>query len=384
MITKNLFFSLDNPVIFSLLVSIAIIWLIYFFYVKIYKPLQNKHQLEKENLELKNARLMALFAELDPEPLFRFDGNGRIIFTNESGTEILEQLGMNNSAVTDLFPVPTDFNYEKFIENGDAYFSTAKLGEGYYDITVKGLPETGFGQIYCNDITGRKKTEEALENSRSRLRELSVHIQKIQEEEKKKISRELHDNFGQILTSVKMNLELLQERSNQHNLGDQFADINRQLEEARKEIREISYRLRPRVLDDFGLTPALKMLCEDVSKNSGMCGKFNTNLSGRLDPESETNIYRLVQEALNNISKHSGASEFIVQIMEYDDKIIVTVDDDGKGLESKKNNGEPKGGMGMINMYERAFAMDGKFSINSEPGQGTGIIIEIPRDKNHE
>jgi signal transduction histidine kinase len=383
MITNDLFFSLDNPVIFSVFISITIAWIIYFFYVKIYIPLHNKHQLEKENIELKNSRLMAMFAELDPEPLFRFNVKGEIILTNESGSNILKELGSSITTVADLLPLPEEFNFEEFISKGNIYLSTVLLGDSYYDVTVKGLPDTGFGQIYCNDITDRKRAEEALNISRIKLRELSSHIQKLQEEEKKKISRELHDNFGQMLTSIKMNLEILKGKNINKPSDDLFSDISLQLDEAKKEIREISYRLRPRVLDDLGLVPALKMLAEDVSEKTGIKGIFQShNYNCRLDSDIETNLYRIVQEALNNIAKHSRASEFFIQLVKHEDKIILSVDDDGLGYNNtQKEKNDIKSGMGMINMAERAISLNGKFNITSEPGKGSEILIEIPLDQ---
>jgi signal transduction histidine kinase len=383
MITKDLFFSLDNPIIFSLLISVAIIWMIYFFYMRIYNPLQSKHQLEKENLELKNSRLMAMFAELDPEPLFRFNDKGEMIFTNESGSDLLNELNLENASISDIFPFPSDFSYNKFITNGDIILTSVQLGDSFYDITAKGIPEIGVGQIYCNDITVRKKTEDALESSQLKLRDLSVHIHKVQEEEKKRISRELHDNFGQMLTSIKMNLELLNDKSKRPD--ELISDINKQLEDARKEIREISYRLRPRVLDDFGLAPALNTLCEDISAKSGIKGIFQShNYSEKLNPEIETNIYRIVQEALNNIVKHSKASEFFVQLIKHEDKLTISIDDDGKGFNPSDNNKRSKSGMGMISMSERAISLNGKFNISSAPLKGTEILVEIPLEENYE
>jgi signal transduction histidine kinase len=380
MITRDLFFSLDNPVIFSILLSITIAGLIYLFYVSIYAPLQQKHTLEKENLELKSSRLMAMFAELDPEPLFRFDSSGSIIFTNESGGKILSALNKASARVNDVISIPDTLSFAKIIENGEVHHFTQQIDSQFFDITVKGIPETNFGQIYCNDITLRRKSEEALKKSKSRLRELSVHIQKVQEEEKQKIARELHDNFGQILTSVKMDLERLKENGLNNEAQNNFSSIENKLEEARREIREISYRLRPRVLDDFGLSPALKMLCEDVSTRCGIKGVFQSNyLNGRLLPEVESNIYRIVQEALNNMAKHSQASEFNVQLIKHEDKVILTIDDDGIGFAAAgKNNGNSKSGMGMINMSERALSFNGKLDIYSSPGNGTEIILEVP------
>jgi len=382
MITKDLFFSFDNPIIFSFILAITLGVLIYLFYVNIYRPLQKQHQLEKEVLELKNSRLMAMFAELDPEPLFRFNNKGEVIFTNESGSLILDSMGVKNAIVTDIFPVSESLNYENFITRGNTYLSTVRIGDEFYDVTMKGIPEAGFGQIYCNDITIRKNTEEELNSSRQKLRELSNHILKVQESEKKKISRELHDNFGQILTSIKMTLELLREKNN-NNFKNDFNELNLKLDEARKEIRELSYRLRPRVLDDFGLSPALKMLTEDISRSANMKGIYQAhNFSQRLEPEIETNIYRIVQEALNNIVKHSRASEFNVQITKHEEKIVVSVEDNGVGFDfGGIKKADLKSGMGIINMQERIVALDGNLSVNSKLGGGTEILIEIPLEE---
>jgi signal transduction histidine kinase len=385
MITKDLFFSLNNPVIFSFIIFITIAVLLYLFLIRIYKPLQQKHALEKEILQLRNTRLMAMFAELDPEPLFRFDTNGKIIFTNESGSRILDKFGSSDVYLTEIFAIgPVEF--EKFISNGDSLQTTQKIGEEYFDVNVKGIPEAGFGQIYCNDITARKESQEDLKKSQDRLRQLSVYLQKVQENEKQNISRELHDNFGQILTTIKMNLELIKDKYRDRELREQFKDIEAQLEEARREIRELSYRLRPRVLDDFGLAPALKTMCEDASKRTGISGSFQSyNYTQRLQPEIETHVYRIVQEALNNIVKHSKAKEFSVQLVKHSDKIIISIEDDGIGFE---NNGEKrasgKSGMGMLNINERALTFNGMVTINSRPGSGTEIIIEIPIEKEYE
>ncbi len=384
MITRDFIFSLNNPIIFSLVAGIVFAVSVYFIYMKIFLPLQEKHKHEKHDLELKNSRLMAMFAELDPSPLFRFDFTGKVIFTNESGAEILTRMKIAEPLVSELIELPAGFSYDDFIKSGGIYQATVKMGEEFYDIIIKGIPETGFGQIYCSDITIRKNAEEELERSRKKLRELSVHIQKVQEEEKRKISRELHDNFGQILTSIKMNIEQLAEKHKNYLTEREFEDINNQLGEARREIRELSYQLRPRVLDDFGLAPALKALCDDTSKRSGITCVFQThNITERLAPETETNIYRIVQEALNNIVKHSKAAEMSVQIINNNEKLVVTIEDDGVGFSGTAEGAAGvKSGMGLINMSERAISLNGKLYISSVPGKGTEIMIEIPLERN--
>ncbi len=388
MATQNLFFSLSNPIIISILLSLALLGLIYIFYVHIIIPLQKTHKEEKENLELRNARLMALFAELDPEPVFRFDTEGYIMIANKAGRKLLPNPRWEGTKVEEIFKCLQHFEHDKCISFGEIYHYSTRINNGYYDIIVKGVPEMNFGQIYCNDITQRKVIEEELTFSRKKLRDLSNHIQKVQEQEKQKISMELHDNFGQILTSIKLNLELLKEEEARIGLKvEKIKDISELVDHAMSEIKEISYKLKPRILDDFGLVPSLKHLCTEISKKSNIKGFFQAiKFDERLDSEVETGIYRIAQEALNNIVKHSRAKEFSVQLVKHPGFIRLMVEDDGIGFDPEriKEDKHKKNSMGLMNMSERALSFDGKLITDSRVGSGTEIIVEIPLKEKHE
>ncbi len=381
-IAQSLFFSLNNPVIYSILLILALLSVIYIFYVHIIIPLQKKYKLEKENLELKNARLMALFTELDPDPVFRFDEEGKIILANNAGLEIFKDIYKEGININDIFSQIENIDYKEIIENAGSRNFVIKMNSSFYDINIKGIPEMECGQIYCHDITSRKNIERDLTLSRKKLRELSNHLQKVQESEKQKISRELHDNFGQLLTSIRLNLEVLKDEVN----GDiksssRVRNISVLLDKAMVEIKDISYRLKPRVLDDFGLVPSLKSLCNEISNNSGIHGSFQSiKLNKRLGKDLETCLYRITQEALNNIVKHSDAREFYVQLVKHPNFIRLMVEDDGVGFDSKNitNNRSKIKSLGLLNMYERTLSFNGKFIIDSKIGYGTEIIVEIP------
>jgi len=382
--TKDIFFNLNNPILFSFLMILALLGVIYIFYVHIIVPLNKTHIIEKSNIELKNAKLMALFAELDPEPIFRFNLEGKFILANKAVKELYENDNIEGELVYYFFPPLKGHNLNELITNGSSVQFSVKIKDNYYDVIVKGVPEMQFGQIYCNNITGRKLVEDELTQYQASLRELSNRIQKLQEEEKQKISRELHDSFGQKLTSIKLNLELL--KSSKLDLkgkSEILNDISSLLENAMLEVRDISYRLKPRILDDFGLVPSLKALCNEISSKSGINGIFQAHkLDQRLDPELETGLYRITQEALNNMVKHSQAKEFSVQLVRHPDVLRLMIEDDGVGFDPQKINNDPskKNHLGLVNMSERVLSFNGKFILDSHLGNGTEIIVEIPME----
>jgi signal transduction histidine kinase len=379
------FFSINNPLLFSVITLLLLCGLIYIYYKYIIIPLNVRHVKEKENLELQNAKLMALFSELDPEPVFRFSADGRIISTNQSGQHLFKRSIQDGVPIEEVFPSLKGLNFSKCIEESATYHFTSGIEKNFYDITVKGVHDFGFGQIYCNDITIRKNIEEELRSSQRKLKELSKYIQIAQEREKQNLSRELHDNFGQILTTIKLNLEFIRNNSQ----TGMFDEIFGLLDKAMNEVRDLSYRLKPRILDDLGLIPSLKLLCNDVSSSTSIVNIFQVHdFDGRIKPELETCLYRIAQEALNNITKYSKAKEFSLQIFRQDNNIRMMIEDDGIGFDlvNFKHNGkeDKKEKMGLLNIQERALSYNGRCLIDSQIGAGTSIMVELPLDEHYE
>ncbi|MGB2868151.1 MAG: PAS domain S-box protein [Bacteroidota bacterium] len=206
-----------------------------------------------------------------------------------------------------------------------------------------------------------------------------------QEEERRRIAREIHDGLGQILTAVKFNLEILEDTfAGGADERKRLVEVKNLLDNAMKEAREISYNLMPSVLDDFGLAPALQLFCEQFSKRRNCDVQFHAHgLSKRLDPSIEIGLYRIAQEALNNVAKHAGATETTVQIIMQEERIRMTVEDNGKGiaLRSQVARNPGREGMGLVSMRERASSFNGTLTIDSAPGKGTVVTVEIPLTK---
>ena len=384
-LTGDFFYSLSNPIIFSTLFLFCLLGLVYIFYLKIIIPIQKLHLEEKRDLELTNAKLMALFAELDPEPLFRFNCKGDIILTNNAGARVFNNNNLTGEKINKIIPGLKIDNFGNFITKGMVIQFVIKMGETYYDLTVKGVPDLEFGQIYFNNITTQQLNEIEIEESRKKLRELANHLTRLQEEEKQRLSRELHDNFGQILSFIKLNIEFFKDdlKEDKEKLA-KFDLLSAMIDKAIAGLRMISYQLKPRMLDDLGLVPSLRALCNETCKQTNLKGMFQAHkIDERFRPEIETCIYRIVQESLNNVIKHSKAAEFSIQLVGYDNFIRLMIEDDGIGfdLNEIKKDINKRNSLGIVNMSERALSINGKFTIDSHLGSGTEIIVEIPKEE---
>jgi PAS domain S-box-containing protein len=229
-------------------------------------------------------------------------------------------------------------------------------------------------QLYA-DLLQREKELEILSGARVQA----------QEEERRRIAREIHDGLGQMLTAIKFNLEILEDMiSAGQEEQDRIRDMKGLLDDVMKEAREISYNLMPSVLDDFGLTPALQLLCEQfASRTNVKCQFHSSGITERLDPQLEIGLYRIAQESLNNVAKHADATEVNVQFICHPEGIRLVIEDNGKGITEKPDivRATGKGGMGLVSMRERASSFGGILTVDSAAKSGTFITVEIPLNK---
>ncbi|MBW1954780.1 MAG: PAS domain S-box protein [Deltaproteobacteria bacterium] len=215
---------------------------------------------------------------------------------------------------------------------------------------------------------------------RQELRQLTEKLFQSQEEERRRIARELHDESGQSLTAVKLALERLRQNifSEEIDLEKEISDVNKMVMRTASEIRRLSYHLHPTLLIDLGLEPALKLYFKEISAHSGIIIEFNmVGFNHRLKTDLETVLYRFSQEALTNVLKHSRGKNFRLSIIRSFPKIIFVAEDDGIGFDSSII-GKDKQSLGLLGMRERTSLLGGNFNLISRVGKGTRIRIEIP------
>ncbi len=217
------------------------------------------------------------------------------------------------------------------------------------------------------DITARKQAEEALQRMNAAL-----------EEQTRRIAHALHDESGQLLAAVHISLQELSEKlppSARKNLQK----VKQQMDEIEDQLRHFSHELRPTILDDLGLPAALESLAQGVSKRSGMSVQVECSHDRRLPAPVEIGLYRIVQEALTNATRHARASRVQVRIQPEDGQVRCWVKDDGVGFDTASVMNKKGGrGLGLVGIRARLDALGGTFSIRSDPGRGTELMISIP------
>jgi signal transduction histidine kinase len=238
-------------------------------------------------------------------------------------------------------------------------------------------------QGVIRDITENKRAEEELLRHQKHLRHLSSQLIEAQEKERKRISLELHDEMGQALTAIGLGLKEIEEKLPSDlylTMEGILADMNSIIERASEQVSELSLDLRPSMLDDLGLIPTLRWYFNKIGKRTNLEIKFESiHLDERLDPDLETVLYRISQEALNNIIKHADATNVMVRLERKQDSIALYIKDDGKGFDVQKTlMDQLKGRIGLLGMQERASIMRGSLSIQSRKGHGTVILAEMP------
>jgi signal transduction histidine kinase len=229
--------------------------------------------------------------------------------------------------------------------------------------------------LLCTVLTVRLTAQllREMEWQESELSRVSWHMLEDQETTARRFSHELHDELGQSLTAVKANLAAL--RTDGAPDPSRLDDCLRLVDESIGNVRQMSQLLRPTILDDFGLEAALRWLCEGFTHRTGIQTEFKSAISGRLPDETETHLFRLAQEALTNVARHSGARNATVTLDSRGGEARLSIRDDGRGLPAP---GAGPRGMGMIGMRARARSVGGDLRVRSEAGQGVEIEVRVP------
>ncbi len=209
------------------------------------------------------------------------------------------------------------------------------------------------------------------------LGRVSWHMLEDQEATARRFSHELHDELGQELTAIKTNLTAL--GSNGQTDHGRLEDCTKLVDEAIGNVRQMSQLLRPTILDDFGLEAGLRWLCEGFATRTGTDVKLTSNYPGRLPDETETHLFRIAQEALTNVARHSGARHVEVKLEPAGEEIHLSIRDDGRGMPAAAPAAGSKArGMGMIGMRARARSAGGDLNVSSRPGEGVLIEVRVP------
>jgi PAS domain S-box-containing protein len=232
---------------------------------------------------------------------------------------------------------------------------------------------------YATDITERKRAEEQIRESREQLRQLAARVQSVREEERTAIAREIHDELGQALTGMKMDLSWLIGRfpTSSEPLLERGQALTTLLDSTINTVRDLSTRLRPSVLDDLGLAAAVDWQTQDLERRTGI--EVHLEIEGTtedLDRDRATAVFRILQEALTNVVRHAKAGQVTVTLRREDQEAVLEVNDDGKGIGEDQLRSPQS--LGILGMRERAFAFGGSVDVERSQDGGTMVTARVP------
>jgi two-component system sensor histidine kinase DegS len=356
----------------------------------LYASLERSYeQLSVINQPVENPRLYA-----------KADAGGNVTFVADNFYALAGEVN-NADRLCDLFkgmPNPDDWMDEVVdtVSEGNAWQGEvhfqARRGVECWSLLIIQPVQTDEGEqellVMGSNTTTRKQAEQTMnKKNRAEIDKLvnqqkfrSVLILEGQEEERKRIAMDIHDGIGQMLTSLKYQIESINPDDEQ--VKRRIQEVDKLIKETIKEVRRVTFNLKPTVLGDYGLQAGLKVYIQEMGKLTDVALAYETHgVLERLPQKIENNSFRIIQEAVNNAIKYAGAIRITVSLERNDDEWVITVTDDGQGFDTRlieERSVNIESGRGFFNMYERTEYINGKLEIESHPGKGTRVSLRVP------
>jgi PAS domain S-box-containing protein len=344
----------------------------------IYQDITERRRVENE------IQAVARFPSENPNPVLRIAWDGTLLYVNTAG---LSQLSDRDLKVGQGVPSKMRDVVSEALNSGKVRLLDIEHYGRVYSFFVAPIADAGYANLYGRDITERKKTEKALRTSREQLRALAGRLQAVREEERTQIAREIHDELGGAFTGLKIDFSLLTRAALKIENGTVRASLLAGMDSMTKfidatihTVRRIAMELRPGVLDDLGLVAALEWQLKDFEKRTGIrCEFFPPVEDISFEADLSTALFRIFQEALTNVARHSGATEVRVRLCADADSSTLEIKDNGKGIEKEKTLSSKS--LGLLGMRERAQMFGGRITVTGTPGIGTKVTVEIPPEE---
>ena len=345
-----------------------------------------------EALHPENSDIGFNILDIDPNPVLIIDDDTRVQYVNEAFEKVTGYLAKDILGITTPYPWwPADLHAKYTRELLRAINGSTKKSECLYrkksgrnvwvEVTTRTLKingNAGYHFMYLSDLTKAKRLEENMQFYLS-------EVTRAQEEERRRIACEIHDEMLQSLASLALVVDALGKDKDRaaENLQTLLPHLRNGIQEMAERLREFSHELRPSIIDQ-GLIPALEYLAQENSRGTSVYVRFSVyGKERRLPPETEVGLFRIAQEALRNIVKHSKATEAIIRLRYMSKSVKLVISDNGVGFElpDELNDLASKRRLGIIGMQERSHLLNGIFNIRSRVGKGTTVMTEIKGTK---
>ena len=336
-INKNQLFSLDNPIVISLIIIGVILVVTYIYYRYVIIPMKKKHLQEEENLRLQQAELMALFAELSPDPIFRFESSGRIILANNSAHKIFPSRILVGETVHTVLPFLEKYDIKDIIADGKSVSDTFRLGNNYFQFIIEGVKKFNVCQVYGRDISELKHTELELKNALSRAEE----AKQLKEYFLAQISHEIRAPLNVIVGYSDILTEELKEFKN-----DDIANILRSMKNNSKrlyrtfdlllnmsQLQTGRYDARFEKVDLYAMLETLEADFRSLAEEKNLDLHLNKNIpNGAKVIADHYSISQVFINLIDNSIKYSSSGKIDIVVYKHDSKTCVDISDTGKGM----------------------------------------------------
>ncbi|MFC1568980.1 PAS domain S-box protein [bacterium] len=334
--------------------------------------------------EIEFNKQLAKFPSENPYPVLRIKTDGTILYANEAALPVLE---FWKCTLNQRVPKTWQELLTKITETRKKQGIEITVQEHVFLLTFTPIVEAGYVNVYGLDVTSRKRAEQLIQKHREELQHLSSRLLLTQEEERRRLSRELHDEMGQSLTAIKLNIATLQKKADGP-ISEVFMEVLKEtdtlVENLMEEMHHLALELRPSLLDDLGLVPALKWYVKQYAKRCEIKVSLEAlNIEERLPAKHETILYRIVQETLTNIAKYAKASRVVIRLQSSNEAVYANIRDNGHGFDVNEieTRSPDQRGIGLVGIQERVAAVDGIVTVKSKPGKGTTVKVVLPLKK---
>jgi len=355
-----------------------------------------KSELLKQQAKENEARLVATL-EATPDLVAIADRNQRCVYMNRAGRKMLginPENDIGNLRIKELVWPPALAALEnevvsalskKEMWTGESALFNHERNEIPVSLVILANKTANgvlkFYSVIARDISERKRAEAAVRDTNKRLQMLSANLVNVQETERRHLARELHDEIGQALTAMKINLQGARQSQEPQATTNRLDECISQVDRLLQQVRNLSLDLRPPLLDDLGLVSALRWYVDQLSQRAGIHARFQPDSKmERLNSTLETACFRVAQEALTNVVRHSKAKNVIVKLALEKNVLNLSVSDDGVGFDwqAMRERSEQGASLGMVGMEERAALVGGSFSIEPISTGGSKVMVRFP------
>ena len=381
-----------NGFVTAVLAGVVALLALIFAPIDVRQAVKQRDAAQREKEE--SAAMSRALFEAAAQGIFVVDRKGHIVMTNPATEKMLgyEQSELLGQPVEMLVPEALRAGHVGYRSGYFRHPQNRPMGHGLdlqarkkdggilnAEISLSYIQSAGetLAVAFMSDISKRKADEQAIRQQREDLRSLAGRLMTAQDDERRRIARDLHDDLSQKLAYLAMDLGKLASKAESKEFLERIQALQRRAAEAAETVRHISHQLHPSILDDIGLEAALEQYSEEFQERSGI----QTHFLGRDVPDSlprdiASSMYHIFQESLRNVSKHSEAEEVFVTLEFVDGVLRLTVRDEGVGLPA--NRLQVAAGIGIVGMKERAHLVNGTVSIESKHGEGTEVTVSVP------